>query len=293
MLAEGSATGAAKVLGVSQPTISATLAKLRVTLGDELFVRTTQGLEPTSRALDLGVPIRKILDILDEEVLGAIQFQPETSRRAFTLSVGELGHMQLVRRFLPGLMAAAPNIQIHLRTTTPDHRREDLVKGHADLAIGHFPYFDGFDIFQQSLQASHRFVGIARSGHPILQGEGPTLARFQALEHAVVGQDYPPIYDTVLKELGVKRQIKAVLSIMAGAHTLIETSNLVAIVPEALARMYAEQASVASFSLPFELPPLEVKMFWHRRSAHDPGIQWLRSMVAKDFGATMLPESSA
>jgi DNA-binding transcriptional LysR family regulator len=159
--------------------------------------------------------------------------------------------------------------------------------------FGRCSYFDGFDIYQQSLQASHRFVGIARAGHPLMAGEGPTLERFQGAEHAVIGHDHPPIYDAFLREQGVQRNIRVVLSVMAGAHSLIENSDLIAIVPEMLARMYQAQSTVQAFELPLALPPLEVKMFWHRRCAHDPAIRWLRHMVAQDFGATHLPEPSA
>jgi len=40
-------------LGVSQPRVSAALAKLREYFGDPLFVRTSRGMEPTPRALAL------------------------------------------------------------------------------------------------------------------------------------------------------------------------------------------------------------------------------------------------
>jgi DNA-binding transcriptional LysR family regulator len=47
VLREGTLSNAAKALNVSQPTISSSLAKLRVILQDELFVRSGNGMQPT------------------------------------------------------------------------------------------------------------------------------------------------------------------------------------------------------------------------------------------------------
>lgn len=283
LLEQGSATAAARTLGISQPSVSAALARLRLVLGDDLFVRTPRGLEPTARAVALGAPIQKILDILDEEIIGGTAFEPAASDRCFTLAVGELGQLRLAPRLIPLLMSVAPRARLRFTTTPPEHRKAELMQGRADLAIGHFPDFDGDDIFQQSLQAPHRFVGIARCGHPLTQEGGASLEAFLRHDHVAIGQDYPPIYTPFLHEQGIRRRVVATVALMSGAPQLLEGSELVGIVPETMAQIFERQARVSRFELPFPLPLLEVKMFWHRRAFNDPAIVWLRRLLAQDF----------
>ena len=54
LLEERSATRAGERLGLSQSAVSHALNRLRHALNDELFVRSSDGLEPTPRALQIG-----------------------------------------------------------------------------------------------------------------------------------------------------------------------------------------------------------------------------------------------
>ena len=64
---ERSVSGAATRLGMSQPSVSVALNKLRKALGDPLFVRTARGMAPTPRALTLISPTRDILQRLQSD----------------------------------------------------------------------------------------------------------------------------------------------------------------------------------------------------------------------------------
>lgn len=64
MLEELSVTGAANRLGVTQSAVSHILDKLRLAVGDPLFVRSGRGIVPTERAIALHEPIRSVLDEL-------------------------------------------------------------------------------------------------------------------------------------------------------------------------------------------------------------------------------------
>ena len=58
---EGSGTRAAERRGVTQPAVSNMLTRLRENFGDPLLVRTQRGMTPTTRALDLVAPLKRIL----------------------------------------------------------------------------------------------------------------------------------------------------------------------------------------------------------------------------------------
>ena len=70
LLQEHSTVKAAKRLNVSQPAVSAALARLRGALDDELFFRRGQGLEPTAFALSLEADLREVMDRSEERRVG-------------------------------------------------------------------------------------------------------------------------------------------------------------------------------------------------------------------------------
>ena len=77
LMAERHVTRAAIRIGLTQPAMSAALARLRKATGDELFVRGPKGLAPTPRAHDLIAPFRRVL----ETVSGALDLQTGFSRK--------------------------------------------------------------------------------------------------------------------------------------------------------------------------------------------------------------------
>jgi DNA-binding transcriptional LysR family regulator len=128
-------------------------------------------------------------------------------------------------------------------------------------------------------------VGVARAGHPALAHGPMTPERFAALDHAVVGarSDFDRLYEPALHRLGLARRVVAELGHVAGAAPALAALDLVAIVPATLAEAWQREAGLQVFDLPFELPPHEVKQFWHRTRHRDPAVTWLRELVAGEF----------
>ena len=68
LMEERNVTRASRRLGMSQPAVSNTLARLRTALGDDLFLRGADGMRPTRRALELAVPVADALRRLQAAV---------------------------------------------------------------------------------------------------------------------------------------------------------------------------------------------------------------------------------
>ena len=64
---------------------------------------------------------------------------------------------------------------------------------------------------------------------------------------------------------------------------LVATSDLITVVPRAVGLLYARFASLKLVDPPISIPPIEIKQFWHRRVRNDPGVVWLRKLVAQLF----------
>ena len=71
-----------RVFGISQPSMSHALSRLRTLFKDELFVRTPNGMRPTPRAMALADPVRLALSVIQ----GTLQdqgFDPAVAERTF------------------------------------------------------------------------------------------------------------------------------------------------------------------------------------------------------------------
>ena len=90
----------AENLGVTQPAISNALAKLRRRFGDELFLRTPRGMEPTPFAEQLAAPVGEALALLHGGLNRRSHFDPPTAQAAVTVGMTDIGEIY----FLPGLL---------------------------------------------------------------------------------------------------------------------------------------------------------------------------------------------
>ena len=206
MLMDRSASTAAEKLGMSQPAISNALRRLRDLLKDELFIRTSKGMEPTPYALHLAEPVVYALNALQTALSSKESFDPQTSSRTFNLAMTDIGEMYFLPPLMDALSRLAPHIQIHTHRPSSGDIKEGMESGAIDLALGLMPNLQtGF--FQKRL-FRQRYVCMFRRGHPTAKSP-MTLAQFSKLEH--VGVTAPNTghgeIDSLLARAGITRRI--------------------------------------------------------------------------------------
>ena len=79
-------TRAAKRIGMTQPAVSNALNRLRHLAKDDLFIRSYDGVAPTSRALELGPPIRQAINLV-ENAFDPTSFNPKTSFNEYNIAI--------------------------------------------------------------------------------------------------------------------------------------------------------------------------------------------------------------
>lgn len=133
LLEEQSVTRAAYRLNLSQSALSKSLNRLRETLDDPLFQRTSHGLKPTAHAMALSKILPNTLQDLYQLTLPPI-FDPATSSRKFTFSMVESAYETLIPSFIGSLLQQAPSIKLdsYLWTGQSFH---DLQQGQIDFGI--------------------------------------------------------------------------------------------------------------------------------------------------------------
>src|SRR5215472_8438253 len=120
LLAERSVTRAANRLGLSQPGMSNTLARLRKLFGDPLLVRDGFTLVPTPRADALRQPVRDALAIIRAALDQRTGFDPAADRATWTVSCSDYSLLMLIGPLVRRLAAAAPGVTVRVLPRAPD-----------------------------------------------------------------------------------------------------------------------------------------------------------------------------
>ena len=283
MMEQGSVSGAARQLGMSQPAVSSALARLRTVFADPLFVRTSRGMEPTPRTLALLAPTRVALGVVANEILQNMGFDPASSEKTITLALTDIGEMVFLPKILECLRTEAPRTTVRSVTMPVAQIERGLELGEIDLAVGYFPDLKGNNFFQQRL-FSHSFVCLLRATHPI-KGNKLTPKQFMELEHAVVNAEgrSQEVFERYLQKQGIRRKVALTTPHFMSLPAIISKSDLVATVPLAVGTWFASASRIRMVRPPFDIPTFDLRQHWHRRFNNDPQSKWLRGLVARLF----------
>jgi len=275
-------SAAARRLGLTQSAVSNALARLRRTFGDELFVRTAHGMQPTPLAQQMAEPIGAAMAQVALALSQRSRFDPATSNRRFTLAMTDVGEVYFMPVLIERCRAVAPNVEIASIRANGLTLKDDMETGRVDLAIGAFE--DVSEALYHRALFRQRFVSMFRKEHPLARGK-VDLARFVAASHLIVDAAQSP-YDRInglLEKAGVTAGTRFRVPHFTAVPYIVSTSDLVVTVPQKLAESAASPFGLKWIEPPLALPTLQTNVFWHRRFNHDPGIQWLRGLIADVF----------
>jgi DNA-binding transcriptional LysR family regulator len=284
LLRERNLTRAAEALGVAQPALSKTLARLRRYFGDPLFVRSGNRMEPTTKAVDLAGSVRTLLDAAVMLKAQHRPFDPAESQRQFTLSVVDAGLARLLPRLLGHLERHAPGVRLRIVPIDLEGLEAALEAGHIDFALGAFSSLSK-RIRRQPLWPIG-YVSVARRDHPRL-GAKPSLQSFVAERHILVstvgtGHSQQRVERALERALPPERIVCRVSTFLAAAFTVSRT-DLVATLPDAMVAELDGGLGLRPFATPLRLPRMETALLWHERFHRDPGNEWLRAAFAQLF----------
>src|ERR1044072_3965407 len=136
---ERSVLRASQRVCLSQSAVSHALARLRVMLDDELFIRTTNGMQPTARALTMARFIREAWRSL-EAAIGKPKFDPATSTKRFTIAVSDFLATVMIPDLLQLLRREAPLVNLVIQPDNQLNLVEQIDLGQVDAAVGTFSH---------------------------------------------------------------------------------------------------------------------------------------------------------
>ena len=278
----GSVSEAARVLGMTQPTVSNALARLRDHFSDQLFVRRDRSMKPTARARALLPPVKEALTALRRGLSLETDFDLITADRRFRL----LLHDFSVPSVLPPIIKALDDAQssCSVEVITPDWSRphEALTNGDADIMLD-ISLHDQPGVTLEPLMDGEA-VCVVREAHPTI-GHALSPEQFAENGHAVVEKEMRLHLPTarLVMAAGLERRVVAVVPNAASLTVTIATTNLIAIVPRRYAELVAPIYRLRILPVPFEYPKTKIFLGWATERADDPGLQWLRGLIRATF----------
>lgn len=282
LLMERRVNAVAEKLGLSQPAVSNALNRLRKLLGDELFLRTAKGMEPTPYAAQLAEPIAYALTTIHSTLNQRTSFEPASSDRKFTLGMTDIGEIYFMPKLMKILAEVAPQVSVSTVRNTAVNLRDEMEAGHVDLAVGFLPQLKtGF--FQRAL-FRQRYVCMFRAGHP-LDKPKVSLKEFESADHVMVisaGTGHAKV-DEFIERKGVRRKIKLTVPHFVAIGHILATTDMIATVPERFAMECTTPFGLKYVAHPLSMPEIGINVFWNAKYHKEPGNQWLRSLLFDAF----------
>ncbi|WP_221801861.1 LysR family transcriptional regulator [Oceanobacter mangrovi] len=293
-----SVTQCAEKLFITQPSVSYALGKLRELFNDRLFVRTKGGMEPTSVATQLYDSFSQSLNQIEHTVERVREFDAVVSERQFTIALTDLGEISQLPLIFGQLQARAPNVKLKVVSIEIDKLVDWLASGKVDAGICSTRISDRQ--IKRRVLCNDQYVCLASGNSQI---EQLTLETFTNARHIQISRALGHgIAEEVMAELGIERDVYLSLPHFTGlphvlsanqpaaggteqdsdGRELDPTANeLLAIVPKGIARSYQRDHGLKWFPLPFDVPAIEIGLYWSARTDDSPSQQWFLDAVTE------------
>ncbi len=131
---EGTITGAANFLHVTQPTLSRQLMDLEKELGQQLFTRSSHSISLTPEGMLLKQRAQEIIELADKTEADFSNMKDKLGGEIF-IGGGESSSIKIVAEVIKELQEEYPNIKYNLYSGNADDVSEKLDKGLLDFGI--------------------------------------------------------------------------------------------------------------------------------------------------------------
>ena len=275
LLRERSVTRAARRLGLSQPAVSAALAKLRRYFHDDLLVRAGNDYHLTPLAVELLERTTTAVTTTHQVFSGQSDFHPESSDREFVVVMSDYALTVLGPSVSRLLDRQAPAVRLRVLPTTRqnvDAAAETLRV--SDLLV--LPHGIVSGLPHQDLYCDN-WACLVSADNPAVE-RGITTQQLGEMPW-VLTFDQGTACTTAVRELrtsGVELKVLMVVESFAVLPALVAGTARIALVQQHLGRAMAASGLVRMVPCPIELTPATQAIWWHPMNTPDAGHQWLR-----------------
>ncbi|PSL51935.1 DNA-binding transcriptional LysR family regulator [Saccharothrix carnea] len=283
LLEERNVTRAGQRIGVTQPAMSATLARLRRHFDDPLLSRTGSQYELTPLGAVLRDRAATACDVLERVFSSQADFDPRTDTREFTLISSDYGAAVFGVALARELHEVAPGVRLTFRQTSPSLLENPgaLLSTVDGLLLPH-GVLDGFPAVELF---TDRWVCLVADDHPEV-GDELTLDDLARLPWAVYQRTYDAPVTRQLSMLGISPEVDVSVPSFHLLPPLVAGTRRVALAQQRLVERFPAPG-VRTLPCPFPAVPLQEALWWHPVHTQDAGHLWLRE-AAERVGRRMV-----
>jgi DNA-binding transcriptional LysR family regulator len=277
-------TRAAERIGVTQPTTSAALARLRRHFDDELLIRRRGGYVLSPLGVELAAQIDPLCESV-ERLFSTAPFDPATTRREYTLLVPDYVLDAVGEPVSRALHAQAPGAKLHVMLVTgtlPDDLVDTLrlIDGLASVPAARLRVsgLRSAELFRD------RWVCVVDAN---TVPPGQTRLETAELErrpwvvpHHPDGH-YPPTAPLapLMNALAVSPEVAVRVDSYRATPYFVAGTERVAVVQERLARSFADRPDLRILECPGRPEPIVECLWWHEKYEADPAHRWMRETI--------------
>ncbi|GAB7128560.1 LysR family transcriptional regulator [Silvimonas sp. JCM 19000] len=291
LLEERNVTRAAARLHLSQPALSAQLARLRLSFNDPLLIPAERGrgMVATARGLQLHAELAPLLQSLARVVSHRPQFDPLTHEQVFHIAASDNATAVIGLPLIEALRThAGEKIRLAFHNLEPDRIASQLENGEIDFVIASSrtlpPQVRSLLLLDQGC------VLAQRKGHP-RGNQAVSVDEYCTLKHILVSQDGGGLYgfaDEALARLGRTRQVALSVQHFTVVPLILQRTDYVSILPTPLVQRHLHVLD--AFEVPFEVPISNFSLAWHPRNQQDGASIWLRQLALRTIRDVAQPE---
>lgn len=279
LVVESNVTRAAARVGMTQPSASKGLVRLRHLFQDELFVRTSRGIRPTARAMELEGPIRQALAAVRAAVDRPERFNPLEATGIVRVAMSDAAEFVLLPALIRRLAREAPRLDLRARPLDKELAFEALDTGRLDCIVGVFGRTP--KRFDRRVLWNEKFACIMPGNKK--QKNRLTLQSYARMSHVLVSlrDDARGFVDDELARHGLSRRVVATVGRFMIVPYVVEETNCIATLPSRMARRVVQGTRCIVVAPPFDMRPWQEALIWHRSTENSPLLSWFRQLITE------------
>src|SRR5687767_10165244 len=265
-------------MGLSQPALSASLARLRRHFGDELLSRSGNEYRLTPLAVQLRDLARLALSGVERVFAAQTEFDPASSTREFSLLVSDYVVAVLGDSIAALLAEEAPHARLRLTASTPplvDRAEQSLLS--ADLLV--LPHGIVTDLSHRDLYRDE-WVCLVSADNPAVEtglsvedlATMPWVTTFHGPTAATSGARH-------MRMAGIELDVQVVTENFLTVPGLVAGSRRIALLQRKLADLLPIDLGVRAVPCPMDVGQIVEAMWWHPVYDEDPEHAYLRDLV--------------
>jgi DNA-binding transcriptional LysR family regulator len=268
---------AAEKVARSQPAVSNAISRLRSKLDDPLFIRAPNGVTPTPKAEELWREIGPAIDALRASTEKQ-RFDPGKVVGQLHIACTDFESTLLLSQILRTLKKSAPAINVIFIPGSATASQAALQNSNADIALGFLPASNS--AIRSRILFEDSFCVAMHKKNPLARKQ-IELRNYVKADHLLVSPpgDRRGVVDEILAARGLSRRIALVINHFHLIPDALAASDLLATASEKLMSHFGPASGLVLRPPPLTLPPIQIGMYWHRRSDADQRLSWLRKLL--------------